>query len=109
MTQEITAQIANLLSQAGSAHHHFEQTVLKGVYDQEWPAWYADYVIQHGLGELLPSPVTVEQLGQFLADNYELYKRENSKLGWADYTAQQISENFGNTEIAEKAQRLTGN
>jgi hypothetical protein len=99
MSANNITQIAKLLSQAGSAHHHFERTVLKGVYDQEWPAWYADYVITHGLGELLPAPVTVEQLGRFLADNYELYKREDSsKLGWADYTAQQISENFGSAE-----------
>jgi hypothetical protein len=88
VTQESITKIANLLSQAGSAHHHFEQTVLKGVYDQEWPTWYADYVTGHGLGELLTRPVTVEQLGRFLA--------ENSKLGWADYTAQQIAANWRN-------------
>jgi hypothetical protein len=96
VTQEIITKIANLLSQAGSAHHHFEQTVLKGIYDQEWPAWYADHVIQHGLGELLPGPVTVEQLSRFLSENYEVYKRENSKLGWADYTAQQIAAHWRN-------------
>jgi hypothetical protein len=109
MTQEIVTKIANLLSQAGSAHHHFEQTVLKGVYDQEWPAWYARYVIAYGLEELLSTTVPVEQLSQFLAENYELYKRENSPLGWADYTARQINKNFRNTENAEEAQRLTGN
>jgi hypothetical protein len=89
-------QIASLLSQAGSAHHQFEQTVLKGVYDQEWPAWYAEYVIAHGLNDLLPNPVTIEQLSRFLAENYEVYKKENSKLGWADYTAQQIATNWSN-------------
>ncbi len=109
MSPDSVTIIANLLSQAGSAHHVFEQTILKGVYDQEWPAWYAQYVIEHGLNDLLGRPVTVEQLGRFLAENYELYKRENSKLSWADYTAQQINENFGNTENTEKAQKLTGN
>lgn len=102
MSPNPIAQIAALLSQAGSAHHQFEQTILKGVYDQEWPAWYADYVIRHSLQELLPVPVTTEQLSRFLAENYELYKQENSKLGWADYTAQQINEHFKNTEAAEK-------
>jgi hypothetical protein len=87
-------QIATLLSQAGSAHHHFEQTILKGIYDQEWPAWYADYLVQHGLAEMLSTPVAVELLSHFLAENYELYKRENSKLGWADYTAQQLVERW---------------
>ncbi|MBE7555460.1 MAG: hypothetical protein HS126_30790 [Anaerolineales bacterium] len=96
MSANNITQIAMLLSQAGSAHHHFEQTALKGVYDQEWPAWYADYAIQHSLGELLPTPVTVEQLGRFLAENYEVYQQENSKLGWADYTAQQIAAHWRN-------------
>jgi hypothetical protein len=96
MSTDNITQIASLLSQAGSAHHHFEQSVLKGVYDQEWPAWYADYVIQRGLGELLPAPVTVESLAQFLTKNYEVYKRENSKLNWADYTAQQIAAQWRN-------------
>ena len=96
MTQETITKIADLLLRAGSAHHHFEQTVLKGVYDQEWPTWYADYIIAHGLGELLPTPVTVEPLGRFLAENYEVYKRENSKQGWADFTAQQIAANWRN-------------
>ncbi|MFN8456590.1 MAG: hypothetical protein U0401_18300 [Anaerolineae bacterium] len=96
MSLNSVTAIANLLSQAGSAHHHFEQTVLKGVYDQDWPAWYADYVIAHDLGELLPAPITAEQLGRFLATNYEIYKQEGSKLGWADYTAHQIATHFLN-------------
>jgi hypothetical protein len=89
-----TDSIATLLSQAGSAHHIFEQTVLKGVYDQEWPAWYAEYVIAHGLNNLLPGPVAVEQLARFLADTYELYKQARTSQGWADYTAQQLVENW---------------
>jgi hypothetical protein len=96
MSPDSVTAIANLLSQAGSAHHHYEQTILKGVYDQEWPAWYADYVIAHGLGELLPAPVAAEQLSRFLAENYKRYKQENSKLGWAEYTAQYIAATWGN-------------
>ncbi len=96
MNMNSVAQIANLLSQAGSAHHHFEQTVLNGVYDQEWPAWYADYVIKHGLNDLLPKPVTVEQLSHFFSESYEIYKLKNSPLGWADYTAQEISQRWRN-------------
>jgi hypothetical protein len=92
MNPNTVNQVTQLLSQAGSAHHVFEQSVLKGVYDQEWPTWYAQYVIEHGFNDLLGQPLTVEHLGRFLAENYELYKRENSKLGWADYTAQQIVE-----------------
>ncbi|MFN8456324.1 MAG: hypothetical protein U0401_16925 [Anaerolineae bacterium] len=90
MNPNAVNQIAQLLSQAGSAHHVFEQTVLKGVYDQEWPHWYAEYVVEHGLGQLLEREVTVEQVSRFFTENYEVYKKENSVLGWADYTAQHM-------------------
>ncbi|MFN8456594.1 MAG: hypothetical protein U0401_18320 [Anaerolineae bacterium] len=83
-------QIAQLLSQAGSVHHEFEQTVLKGVYGQEWPRWYAEYVVEHGLSHLLELEVTVEQVSQFFSESYGVYKKENSQVGWTDYTAQQM-------------------
>jgi hypothetical protein len=100
MSQETITKITELLSQAGSAHHHFEQTVLNGVYDQEWPAWYADYVITHGLAPLLPTPLTADQLGQILAENYEHYQKENPKQGWAEFTAQQIATTWKHESVA---------
>ncbi len=90
MSSNSVNEIAQLLSQAGSAHHVFEQTVLKGVYDQEWPRWYAEYVVEHGLSHLLEREVTVEQVSRFFTESYEVYKKENSQVGWADYTAQQM-------------------
>ncbi len=34
MTQDMTTPIIDLLSRAGAAPHTYEQTILKGVYDQ---------------------------------------------------------------------------
>jgi hypothetical protein len=94
MNANAVTQIARLLSQAGSAHHHYEQTILKGVYDQAWPEWYANYIIEHGLPSLLTQSVTAGQISRFLAESYEIYQQENSKQDWADYTAQQLVEKF---------------
>jgi len=33
------------LSEAGSAHHEYEQVSLKGVRDELWPGFYAAYVL----------------------------------------------------------------
>ena len=33
------------LTAAGAAHHEFEQNFLKGVRDEQWPGWYAAYVL----------------------------------------------------------------
>ncbi|MCG3211223.1 MAG: hypothetical protein FOGNACKC_04862 [Anaerolineae bacterium] len=94
MNPNAVTQIARLLSQAGSAHHQYEQTILKGVYDQEWPAWYANYVIEHGLANLLNQEVTAGQISQFFIESYQIYRKEGSNLGWVDYTAQQLVEKF---------------
>lgn len=87
-------KISHLLSQAGSAHHVFEQTVLKGVYDQDWPAWYANYVIEHGLSDRLGRAVTVELLARFLSDTNDLYEQTDKRQSWADFTAAKIAEKF---------------
>jgi hypothetical protein len=94
MIETMAPKISALLSKAGSAHHDYEQTVLKGVYDQEWPTWYANYVIQNGLCELLNQAVTVEQISQFFSMRNEDYKREHPSQNWADYTAKKMTEDF---------------
>lgn len=33
------------LSAAGSAHHDYESRYLGGVRDEQWPGWYAAYVL----------------------------------------------------------------
>ncbi len=90
MSQTNTTVLAALLTQAGNAHHTYEQTILEGKYDEDWAAWYADYVIQQGLGNVLNQPVTKEQVSQFLSKSYQVYQQENSTQNWADYTAEQM-------------------
>ena len=90
MNPDLTAKIARLLAQAGAAHHHFEQTVLNGVYDEAWPAWYAGYLLDNGLGELLAEQPSQEQLAQFLDHSNEARKQQTPEPAWADYTAEAL-------------------
>jgi len=53
MTDDRVQDITDLLSQAGLAHHVYERTVLKGIDDQEWPVWYAQWMIEHGFNEVM--------------------------------------------------------
>ena len=39
------SDLAEALTAAGSAHHEFEQTALKGVRDELWAGFYAAYVL----------------------------------------------------------------
>jgi cobalamin biosynthesis Mg chelatase CobN len=54
MPSDSETRIAALLRETESAHGAYETTVLGGVRDEDWAAWYATYLLDHGLGELLP-------------------------------------------------------
>ena len=85
--------ISALLSETEAAHGTYETTVLNGVYDQEWPRWYAAYAVEHGLGDLIGRPVTADELAQFLASSYAQFKNADPKPiePWADYIARRIA------------------
>lgn len=83
-------EIEDLLSQAGGAHHIFEQTTLKGVYDKEWPTWYAQWSIEHGLNTLLGSSWNIEDLAKALDEINERHKKSAAGLSWAEFTAQEL-------------------
>jgi hypothetical protein len=87
--EELTA----LLTRTGEAHGVFEETELKGVYDQEWPRWYAAHAVDHGIGALVGHDVTADELAQFLAStNADLERIEPaSREPWAAYTARRIA------------------
>ena len=47
-------RLVELLTEAGEAHHHFEEETLKRR-DDDWAAWYARYLMEHGVTEALGS------------------------------------------------------
>lgn len=91
MNPTIITKIAKLLAETGAAHHQFEQTVLKGVYDQEWPAWYAEHLLELKLNDLLSRPVTQADLSNFLFQSDEVRKQQRPEPDWVDYTAHDIA------------------
>jgi hypothetical protein len=88
------ATISALLSETEQAHGAYEAAELSGVYDQDWPRWYAAYAVEHGLGELVGHDVPAEQLAAFLASTFDAFKGTDPKPAesWADWTARRISE-----------------
>ena len=90
-TQQSTQHaVAALLSQAGSAHGVYEENELNGVYDQNWPDWYAAYLVRHGLGDLLGTPIAVEQLSSLLKQYDQEYTRERPGVGWPQFYAARL-------------------
>lgn len=85
--------VSALLVRAQEAHGTFEATELNGVYDQDWPRWYAGYAVEHGIGALLGHDVTADELGQLLATSYADFEALNPKPNepWAAYIARRIA------------------
>jgi hypothetical protein len=92
MAADRIASIEALLVQAGEAHHDFEETELNGVYDQEWPHWYAVYAVEHGLDALAGHAITTDRLAQFFADSNVEFEAAKPIESWASYTARRITE-----------------
>jgi hypothetical protein len=82
--------IAALLGRAQAAHGVHEEKDLNGVYDQDWPAWNAAYLVEHGIGDLLGEAITIEQLGRLLKQYDEDYRTQQRQEGWPDYYAAQL-------------------
>lgn len=91
----VNLEIASLLSQAGAAHSIYEQTTLMGAHDQDWPDWYAAYLVEHGLADLIDNAATVEQLSRLLAECDQQYRQQSAGQEWPDYYAQRIAAVFG--------------
>jgi hypothetical protein len=53
MENDLEQKIAALLEETQSAHGVYETESLGG-YDERWPEWYAAYLLDHGLRDLLP-------------------------------------------------------
>lgn len=94
MNEQKITEIRVLLTQTEEAHGEYESRELKGVYDQNWPHWYANYIISIGLPNILQREVGAEVLNGFLANSFEEFKKDNRGLGWEDYTAREIFANF---------------
>lgn len=92
MTTQPSEAVTQLLLQAEAAHGEFEATELNGVYDKEWPRWYATYAVEHGIGELVGHVVSVDQLAQFLATSFAEFQQADPKPSdpWAAYVAGRI-------------------
>lgn len=91
------AAVTALLREAEAAHGEYETSVLGGVRDEEWADWYAAYLLDHGLEELLPGAVDIEigDLAALLGRYDAHYRREQPDWPWPDAYAQRLVAAFG--------------
>jgi len=85
---------AALLRAASAAHGEYETRELGGVYDLNWPDWYATYLLEHGWEEFVGHVVTVEALSGALRACDAAYKLEAPRAAWPDFYAQRLHARF---------------
>lgn len=93
MAAERIETIRALLDQAEEAHGAYESSELNGVYDQDWPRWYAAYAVEHGMGALVGHELSAQNLAEFLITCDTEFQAADPKPveSWAAYTARRIA------------------
>jgi hypothetical protein len=92
MEEQTKQRVRDLLMEAGNAHSVFERTELKGVRDEEWPAWYARYCLDHGLHSIIGREIGEDELAGLLQKCDVDYRQEEPREPWPDYYAERIVE-----------------
>jgi hypothetical protein len=91
MSADRISAVEALLSETEAAHGAYEAADLGGVYDQDWPAWYAAYAVDHGIGEVLGRDVTANDLAVTLARAYAEFEQTEPKAEpWQTFVARRI-------------------
>ena len=83
----ITQAIADLLTEAGRAHH--KAYAATDGDDPEWPLWYAAY-LQTTLNELLGAQLTQAEIVYYLVLADKQYPATEPPQTWSDYFAEFI-------------------
>jgi hypothetical protein len=86
--------LETLLAETEAAHGVYETTELNGVYDTEWPRWYAAYAVEHGIGALLGREIGAEELERLLAGAWDELQRADPQPSepWTKSIARRLVE-----------------
>jgi hypothetical protein len=92
------SELARLLRETSAVHSYYESDVLGGVRDQEWAAWYARYMLEHGAGTIEGWPAgarTAEGMAALLIGADESHRANAPQDDWPEYYAHFILRDQG--------------
>ena len=88
---ELIMHIASLLERAKTAHRQYEVEELEGGLDEQWPAWYATYLLQNGLPGMLDGMPgrdnLVNNLDKLLIEADRNHRSSGTSEPWPTYYA----------------------
>ena len=83
-------QLSELFHQTESAYQEYELKIRNGDRDTQWPEWYAEYLIGHGLDLLIEDRLGPKRLAIFLIRSKADHKAYPSEITWEEFTAARI-------------------
>lgn len=98
MADVLLTEVQALLKQAQEAHHLYESEELHGERDEQWPAWYADFLLNNGLDELFGSQKSADELSEWLQAAARAAGKDDD---WAAFTAAFLIERITNPPSKE--------
>jgi hypothetical protein len=92
-TTDRIEEISALLARTEAAHGVYERAELNGVYDTEWPQWYATRAVELGIGDIVGRSITAAELAVFLVACWAEFERTEPRPSepWATYTARRLA------------------
>jgi hypothetical protein len=93
MTTDRIAALEALLGETEAAHGAYETTELNGVYDQEWPRWYAAYAVEHGIGAIVGRELSVDDLATLLTASWSELQQTGTRPPepWTTFVARRLA------------------
>ena len=90
-----TARINELLSNAASAHHAYEQEELAGQRDEEWAQWYAEHALDNGLSNALGGTPSIDEIAEALTDATAEHGAAGEEMEWSEFAADRLADRLG--------------
>ena len=110
----LISEVSSLLSGAETAHGRYEAEALGGNRDEDWPQWYAGYLLDHGWLDLFPGSgaagTAVElraRLADLLAEADQLHRANAPNEKWQDYYARFLLTRGQGPGVRDQARRQT--
>ena len=94
MTDLVELKVAELLGLAQQAHHAYQSAELNGKRNEQWAAWYADFLGTNGLGDLIGKELDLDELAEFLEETDREYKTGRSQGRCNDFAARKFLDTF---------------
>jgi hypothetical protein len=98
MPDSVQKQLIDLLERSTTEHKEYERSALNGVYDQEWDLWYAAWLVEHGINDLLNADIRSADLATLLRDINDQHQQTDKQDTWAAYTARHLVDTVSGNE-----------